>query len=199
MISLDAKSAGDGRRKRTRDTRRKIMDATRTLLMARPDLPVAREIATDAGITTRTLFRHFSDMDALFEALVQDADAQANAVMSAPFEDAGDDLAATLDRIIDRRVRVFESLLPLVVSRVWQRSEAHRSTSARRAAQRRRRQRLEQVLPPTCRADGARFEAIDAVLGIEFWMSLRHTQLLEVKDARAALRCAAHGLLGLAD
>ena len=182
---------------RTQDTRRRIMDATRTLLMERPDLPVAREIATDAGVTTRTLFRHFPDMDALFEALVGDADAEANAVMSEPFEDAGDDLAATLEQIIDRRVRVFESLLPLVVSRVWQRSEAHRSTRARRAAQRRRRQRLEQILPAACRADGARFEAIDAVLGIEFWMSLRHTQLLDVAQARAALRCAARRLLGL--
>ena len=67
-----------------------------------------------AGITTRTLFRHFTDMDSLHRSLIEDAQAQASAVMDEPFPmQAGSSWQDQITKVIDRRVQVYESLLPL--------------------------------------------------------------------------------------
>ena len=53
--------------------------------------------------------------------------------------------------------------------------------------------RLRAILPPEAIADPLMFEAIDGVLGVMFWVSLRRDQKLSAKRAqevmlRAALR-----------
>jgi AcrR family transcriptional regulator len=180
---------------RTVATRRSILEATRALLLAGVAEPVAREIAETAGITPRTLFRHFDDMDALYAALVRAAEEQAIAIMNEPFEAASGSWEAGLDLIIERRARVFESLLPLYASRIWGR-EAAVGGSAPRPAHARMRQRLLEVLPEEMRSDAPLFEAVNATLGLEFWFSLRQTQQLDLPAARAAVRCAVERLTG---
>ena len=185
----------DGRVQRTVATRRGILDATRALLLAGVAEPVAREIAEAAGITPRTLFRHFDDMDALYATLVREAEEQAIAVMNEPFETASGGWEAGLDLIIERRARVFESLLPLYASRIWGR-DAAAGRPAPRPSNARMRQRLLEVLPAEMRTDAPLFEAINATLGLEFWVSLRRTQQLDLPAARAAVRCALERLTG---
>ena len=55
----------DGRFRRTESTRQNILNVSRELILAGNLEPTARDIADTAGITTRTLFRHFPDMQAL--------------------------------------------------------------------------------------------------------------------------------------
>lgn len=186
----------DGRLLRTVATRARILAAARALLLEGIDEPVARQIAERAGVTPRTLFRHFSDMDALFGALVREAEATALEVMNEPFTGDSDDPATGLELIIDRRVRVYESLLPLYVSRIWQRHEGVQTRKERATTGARRRRRLLEILPEHIRQDASRFAAMDAVLGIEYWSSLRRSQQLDVDQARDALRCAVRALAG---
>jgi AcrR family transcriptional regulator len=170
------------------------LDATRDLILKGSLEPTTTEIAHNAGVTTRTLFRHFSDAETLHREMIAAAEANAEAVVDEPFPL---DIAAPqqwqrqLTHIIDRRSRIYEHLLPIYVSPIFQRqrtNQGHKDSLHLPAA--RRRKRLNQVLPAELRNNKPLFEAIDATLGMEFWMSLRHSQQLSARKARQAVTTA---------
>jgi AcrR family transcriptional regulator len=71
----------DGRRLRSERTRQVIMEAYIALLREQPEIPTAAEIAVRAGISTRSVFERFDDLQSLSLATVDYAftvgDAQA--------------------------------------------------------------------------------------------------------------------------
>ena len=185
-IRDNAREKQDGRVVRSSATRRKILDSTSMLLVEGIQAPTAREIADAAKITTRTLFRHFKDMDSLFATLISEAQTRIAAVMDEPLPESTN-WRAGLEHIIERRVRVYELLLPLYVSSAWLRGL---SSENQQYAVQRRRSRLAQVLPKKMSKNKALFEALDATLSMEYWYSLRRAQNLDVDKARQALRLA---------
>lgn len=185
----------DGRIERSAKTRRRILRVTRELILRGTIDPTAREIADRAGITTRTLFRHFSDMEALHRSFIEDADAQASRVMDEPFpEGVSVGWQELLGVVIDRRVRVHESLLALYISPIWSRYRALLSDSVQRGGIARRRARLREILPEAILADAVLFEALDGVLSIEYWVSLRRDQRLGVTRAAGVVKIAVERL-----
>ena len=176
---------------RTAATRRRILASTRELLVSGASDPTAEAIAAAAGIAKRTLFRHFDDLESLHTTLVQEAQANITAVMDEPFNAGlGDaDWQDLLDHVIERRVRVYEHMLPLYVSGIWWRNNAGQQEMLTR-----RRRRLREVLPPVMASDEVLFEALDATLSIEFWISLRRGQNLGVSRARQVLQHAVRKL-----
>lgn len=181
----------DGRTERTAQTYRRILAVTRELILAGKIDPTAREIAAEAEITTRTLFRHFTDMESLHRSLIEDAEVRASAVMDEPFPvRTGSHWQDQMQTIIDRRVRVYESLFPLYISTIWSRYRASKADAQQRGGVKRRRKRLKEVLPGEISGDQVLFEAVDAVLGIEYWISLRRGQQLSVSKATRVLSVA---------
>ena len=184
----------DGRRERTEVTRRRILDATRELILSGSFDPTAQAVAARAGITTRTLFRHFADMRTLHREIILDAQRYAHAVMDEPFPgEPGSEnrWPALLQAVIERRVRIYEYLFPLHISAIYQR---YRSTATEQAISQdvqRRRKRLKEILPRQLAAEPLLFESLDAILSIEFWISLRQDQQLTVAQATQVLRYAA--------
>ena len=190
MSEAEAKKL-DGRAVRTAVTREKILTVTRELILAGRIDPTAREIAEATTITTRTLFRHFCDMESLHRSLIEDAQTKASAVMDEPFPAQADgSWRDQMQIVITRRVRVFESLLPLYISTIWSRYRASISGSQGHSGMNRRRKRLMEVLPKEIVQDQVLFEVIDGVLGIEYWTSLRRDQGLGVSKATRVLRLA---------
>lgn len=185
-IQPDAKRHGrtDGRVERTVATRRRILSVTRELILGGTIDPTAAEIADTAGITTRTLFRHFPDMQTLQRRFIEDIEASAALVMDEPFpEGAPDQWQQLLEVVIDRRVRVYESLLPLYISTIWSRYRAASSDALHSRGVTRRRKRLKDILPRPIANDPILFEALDGILSIEYWISLRRDQRLSVDRA----------------
>ena len=187
--SLHTAGKPDGRVERSAATRRKILSVVRELILEGRIDPTASEVAERAGITTRTLFRHFSDMDALHRSFIEDTEDSASLVMDEPFpEGTQDQWRQLLDVVIDRRVRVYESLLPLYISTIWSRYRAAVSESVQHQGVTRRRRRLKEVLPEEILGDPILFEALDGVLSIEYWISLRRDQRLSVAKAARVVR-----------
>ena len=200
-VKTVASTSPDGRRERSVSTRRRILDAARGLTLSGHFDPTAKAIADQAGITTRTLFRHFPDMETLHREIVLDAQSYAQTVMDEPFpselqENLQEDLHATdqgpvlLQTVIERRVRIYEYLLPLHVSSVYQRYRSSTTEQAIRRNIRRRRRRLKEILPCAMASDTLLFESLDGILSIEFWISLRQDQKLSVARAKQVLRYA---------
>jgi AcrR family transcriptional regulator len=69
----------DGRRQRSERTRQAIIEAYLELLRRNPRMPTAAQIAAEAGISTRSIFERFSDLNALTLATADHAIAQAQA------------------------------------------------------------------------------------------------------------------------
>ena len=63
-------SSPDGRRLRSERTRQAIMDAYIELLRESPEIPTAAQIAARAGISTRSIFERFVDLQGLSRATV---------------------------------------------------------------------------------------------------------------------------------
>jgi AcrR family transcriptional regulator len=177
----EASTKIDGRRKRTGVTRQRLLDASRELILAGTLEPTAREIASRADITTRTLFRHFPDMESLYQELVEDAQSRAQAVMDEPFPEtiaSPDKWREQLALVVERRTRIYEYLLPVFISSIFQRHRAETPVEVMRKSLARRRKRLKQVLPAKVISDDLLLDAIDGILSIEFWISLRQDQRL---------------------
>ena len=102
----------DGRFRRTESTRQNILNVSRELILAGNLEPTARDIADTAGITPRTLFRHFPDMQALYRSLIEQAEGGAADVMNEPFAiDPHDSWRDCLSLVIDRRVAAGRDIL----------------------------------------------------------------------------------------
>ena len=110
----------DGRRERTTATRRNILSAARELILQGNFDPTAQAIAAHTKITRRTLFRHFPDMGTLHGEIILDAQDYAHAVMDEPFPVDTAGWQEQLDIVVDRRARIYEYLLPLYISAVYQ-------------------------------------------------------------------------------
>lgn len=211
LVRTVASTSTDGRRERSVSTRRRILEATRGLTLSGHFDPTAKAIAAQAGITTRTLFRHFPDMETLHREIVLDAQSYAQSVMDEPFpsdhqenlqENPQEDLHATdqgpvlLQTVIERRVRIYEYLLPLHASAIYQRYRSSATEQAIRRNIRRRRKRLKEILPRRVASDTLLFESLDGILSIEFWISLRQDQKLSVARATQVLRYAVARMTG---
>lgn len=75
----------DGRVRRSRETRARLIEATWTLLGEGNWRPTAREIARRTGVSQRTVFAHFGTLNELMtEAAARHSDDVANAMRRAP-------------------------------------------------------------------------------------------------------------------
>jgi len=105
----DAKPA-DGRMARSHQTRRAIVDAMRAL-HAEGDLrPTAPRVAARAGVSLRTVWQHFADMEALLlEAGRRDLEVLLQIVRPIA---ADLPLADRIEHFADQRTRVHEQMTP---------------------------------------------------------------------------------------
>jgi AcrR family transcriptional regulator len=103
-----ATGATDGRRARAQRSRRAAVDAILELIEGgAPDLPTVDDVAARSGISARTVFRQFDDLESLYGAAVE---AQADRLGHLfEFEPTVGPLAGRVDAIVDQRVRLFDA------------------------------------------------------------------------------------------
>ncbi len=110
--------------------------------------------------------------------------------MDEPFPASTTRWQEQMDIVIERRVRIYEYLLPLYISAVYQSFRTTTSQAARRKGIRRRRARLKEILPTDLLSNALLVESLDAILSIEYWVTLREDQQLSVAKATKVLRYA---------
>jgi AcrR family transcriptional regulator len=171
----------DGRRRRSENSRNRIVAAMIELVAEGRITPSAEEVASRAGVGLRTVFRHFNDMESLYAALT-DSLAEHYEMWLIPFESA--DWQGQLVEVIERRTATYERLLPFKRA-----GDAHRHMSPAIQVEHARilammRQRLRSFLPTAITDDDVRFETIDLMLSFEAWQRLRDEQGLPIDLAR---------------
>lgn len=154
--------------------------------------PRAEDVAVRAAVGLRSVFRHFKDMDSLYAEMAQRL-AQGYQASLSPFK-------STLWRdqlfeAIDRRLMVYERLLPFKRA-----ADAHRHESP--IIQQNHeyviallRARLSVILPPAHAADPMIFETIDMLLSFDVWQRLRIEQRLPAISARSIVEAQVAALI----
>jgi TetR/AcrR family transcriptional regulator of autoinduction and epiphytic fitness len=186
----------DGRRLRRQNNREAVIDALIALLEEGDYSPSTNDVAERAGISARSLFRYFDDVDDLLRAAIQRQLATAQPVLDLGVT-ADAPVAMKIRRLVERRVAMHEALTPTArASRI----AAHRSsviTRQLRAGRRFLGNQIRQLFPEEL--DGERADllpAIDALLSYETHDLLRGTHGMSRERTQAALMTALTVLIG---
>lgn len=173
----------DGRRARSRSSRRRIVAAMVELIEGGDLMPSAARVAEEAGVGLRTVFRHFDDMDTLYAELSATIAARVMPVATAPYD--GADWRADVRELARRRARVFETMLPFRLAANLKRYQSAFLMAEYGRVVTIERELVLRLLPDAVKADRIRVEALIAALSFQTWRALRHDQGLTAEDAGA--------------
>lgn len=188
----DSPEESDGRRRRSLDSRARIVAAMLELVREGAVTPGAERVAARADVGLRTVFRHFKDMDSLYGEMSKVVEKEFRVVVERPFT-----APRGKERIVElvhRRAEVYETIAPFKRA-----SEAHRHRSAFLEAGQARmvatsRKILQAELPPEVASDEPTFEALDLLLSFEAWNRLRREQGLSAARARQTVEATVRRL-----
>lgn len=173
---------GDGRRARSQTSRDKIVAAVLQLIEAGDLSPSAARVAEVAGVGLRSVFRHFDDMDSLYQEVSERVSAQVMPLLRE--EVIGATWKERLLRIVERRTSIFERIHPFRLSASFKRfrsaflTEEYRRTLQLEAAT------VEALLPAHIQEDVVSTRSIKVILSFQNWYALRFEQDLSIEDAR---------------
>lgn len=193
---LEADCAPDGRRLRSERSRKCIVDALINLIRKSEILPSAERVSEEANVGLRTVFRHFDDMDSLYQEVAEKIDAEIQPLILAPFTSS--DWREQILEMIERRAKAFEFIMPFKVqanARLLQSDflqEKHRCAVESDIA------RLQTVVPETVRGDDTLFQALAAAISFDVWRRLRVDQHRTPEQAKQAMRRLVGALLAQA-
>jgi AcrR family transcriptional regulator len=193
LVEPTADEETDGRRRRSQDSRARIVAAMLDLVREGAVSPGAETVAARAEVGLRTVFRHFKDMDSLYGEMSHVIEGELRTVVAQPLR--GQTPRERVLELVERRSMAFEKIAPFKHA-----SEAHRHNSKFLAAGHTRlvaesREILERVAPPEIAADPLKLEALDLLLSFEVWSRLRRDQGLSPAKAREVLTAAVSRLL----
>ena len=188
----------DGRLARSAGTRVAVVDALLALMEGGDLRPTAPRIAERAGVSLRSVFQHFPDLESLYAAAA-DRQTERLRALARPISLAG----PVTDRVAEfvaQRARLLEKISP--VRRAALLMEPFSAEIAKRLQQARTagRREIERVFAPELgqRSPAARREllaALEVASGWSAWEPLRRHQGLSVERARRVLSRMIHALL----
>ncbi|RLC57784.1 MAG: hypothetical protein DRI30_03670 [Chloroflexi bacterium] len=189
----------DGRRAGRERNRNAVADALLDLYQEGIISPGAQDVADRSGVSRRSLFRYFDDMDELCRVAIERHSARVSHLFE--IEDLGDGpLATRIDRLVWQRAQLFEAIAPVArISRLRApfqpiiAEELARSAALLRAQLARHFARELNSLGPEARNET--LAAADVIASFESFDLLRRVQGLPPDEAAAAMRRSLAALL----
>jgi AcrR family transcriptional regulator len=171
----------DGRLLRSERSREAIVRATLDLVGRGELRPTAEQVAEEAGVGIRTVFRHFSDMESLFSEM--NSRLRESAVPLLVSDDQSGSLEARARGAVERRAAMYEHIAPYRRSAGLDRWRSDYLQRNETAFVRDLRKDLLSWLPELDKASDL-LEAADVVTSFETWDRLRSQQRLGQARAR---------------
>jgi AcrR family transcriptional regulator len=195
-IAMSDTPIADGRRARRSASRDKIVTAFLALVREGVLEPGAHAVAQRAGVSARTVFRCFEDLEALYRELT--AAVHAEFLPRARLDLNTSDRAERLERLLKNRAAMFSDMEPfrLATERYRHRFASLAVDSTFLATM--ERERLSIVLNPDDAMAADFFEALNAVASFDFWRRLRVEQSLSKPQAARVMTAAARAIYAAA-
>lgn len=148
--------------------------------------PSAARVAEVAGVGLRSVFRHFEDMDALFGEMNAIIETKVlPVVLQVP---QGETWQEKLADIAERRVKVFEAIMPYRLAGELKRFQSNYIMQNQRRLLLLEGETVDAHLPPELAADQEFSRSIKVILSFQTWRLLRHDMQLPLDEARAVVR-----------
>mgnify|MGYP001022099538 CR=1 FL=1 len=192
-MGVGEKERVDGRRERSRTSHARIVSAMLALIENGHASPSAAQVATEAGVGLRTVFRHFEDMDTLYREMYAAIGARAFPFVQRPF--VSDNWRDRLQEIAARRATVFEMILPYRITLNIKRFNSDFLMRTYRDILTLERSLVETVLPDAVKEDSLSVEALHVALGFQTWRQLRHDTHLSASRAQEVVAAMLEALL----
>jgi AcrR family transcriptional regulator len=181
----------DGRRLRREQNREAVIDALLELFDEGVAGPSTNEVAERAGLSARSLFRYFDDVDDLYRAAIEHQLTAARPLLDLTVDPSAPTVTK-IRRVVEARVKLYETIGP---SARAARVSAGRSTLVAKHVHQSRaflRQQIRDLFAPELAAGGEdRFAAIDALCAFETYDLLRidqkRSRAQTISDLTAAL------------
>ena len=190
--------AVDGRVARANRTRIAVVDALLHLIDEGDLRPTAPRIAERAGVSLRSVFQHFSDLEALFAAAAA-RELERLSPLVGPLP-VGAPLDVRLDAFVTQRARVLEAITPVRRASLLQEPSSPELRSSRARLLALARGTVAEVFgaeldrrPRVDRID--LLDALDAASSWQTWEALRAHQGLSPTRARRVMRRMLSALL----
>lgn len=181
----------DGRNLRAEQTRRKIMAAAKALIEETNTPPKVADIAVRAGVSVRSVFQHYQDVESLFLAVYDEV--MRSMTSEQDTIDVSLPLEARIAAMVERRSHAHEQVM--ATRQAAARFETESSPASERARRGRElsRQALVQAFDPELSrlAEPARSEtlfALQAAMEWESWINMRRNYGLSVEQAQVIWR-----------
>jgi len=181
-------TVGDGRVARGRRTREAVIDVLLILYREGNLTPTIEDIASRVGMTSRSIYHHFRDRDAVAVAVAEHQKAQHLELFIA--HPISGSRAARIDGLIAHRAELFETVAPVRRSAlaVMHTSPEIRSQQTKLAARLRRQvaRTFEPEISTLERSTKAKAtELLDLHTSWETWERLRRWQRLSIQHSRS--------------
>jgi AcrR family transcriptional regulator len=179
----------DGRRARREQNRGAVLDALAELYREGVYEPSAAQIAERAGLSPRSLFRYFDDVDDLNRATIDQQLARARPLLAVDARPE-DPPATKVERLVEARLRLYESIAPAArAARIcaWRHPVLARQVTSSRSYLR---HQVERLFGPELTAMGTE-RAAAAVATTEVLCSFEGSELLRVDQGLTREQAAA--------
>jgi len=170
----------DGRLKRSTRTRAAIVEAMVSLISEGNRSPTSEEVAERANVGLRTVFRHFEDMEALFQEM--DQVIKARVLPEFDLEPLTGDLEKRARILISRRSHIFATVHPFMSSTIVRKWRSAYLTQSHETFAELQRTFLFDNLPELKELATPLQHAADQVTSYESWSRMRDAQKLSTKD-----------------
>jgi AcrR family transcriptional regulator len=177
----------DGRVLRGERNRAAIVDALLALVQDGDLKPSAQDIAAQAGVSVRSVFQHFDDMESLYAALVERQVERLRDYAGAPPTDPNLPIDARVEAFVAQRARLYERISPIRRATLL---VAHESPVLQRglkdAAAQHAREVAAVFAPELDRATNSNDlrAALTTATSFEAWDALRRSQRASAEAAR---------------
>lgn len=183
----------DGRSERGARNREAILDAVYRLVEAEDLMPTAEQVAEKAGVGIRTVFRHFSDMEALYAEVSERVYASVRPLIDTPVLQGGFEERASA--FAAGRFNLFERIAPFKRAGLIRRPRSKFLQADHAEMVRRLRASLMAAFPELANAPPTLVESLDQISSFEAWDRLRGDQRLDRAVAQQTVEFALRTLL----
>lgn len=183
----------DGRRQRSDRSRRRIVEALFDLISEGDMSPSAVSVAERADVGLRSVFRHFEDMDSIYDEMTAELMTAVMPMISAPYK--AKTWRDRLTEMVERRADLYEMVFPMRVCMILR---YHQSEFIQKQYKRdidMERSTLKAILPKQITSDRTLFAALEVTVGFPTWRRLRQDQNLSVGSAKKTIHLMLDGLV----
>jgi AcrR family transcriptional regulator len=183
----------DGRVMRTKDSRQKIVQAFLSLLRQGNITPSAEDIAKEAKVGLRTVFRRFNEMELLYREVAIEVQSSFGPEAAKPW--VSQIWQEQLLEMLERKASIYESVLPYIVAAKYLRHHSKHLTEFNRRWLDIEHDIIASILPFNEEDEPILFNAIENLSSNDAWVRYRKNQKLSAKETHKTMKFMMNALI----